>query len=333
MRCARHLKKHGGDVEKVVAVPAGRSTRESLAQLADADIVASIGHLGSASTEDGDADRTASYAVGTANRRRPRFRILRPHAPGGLGASSSPSTPSSIARSPSSRSSTATPTTRQPPAVPSRPRLPAGWSTPGSSRSTAWGPTTAAGRSTRCGSSGATPSRRRSSASTPTIAPRRRRPAVARAAPPPAAVPDVCNAIEYAHSRRRPAPGHQAGQRDRRQARRDARGRLGPGQAARAGVRAPATPASAPWCPARPAAAPRPCPARPGHPGLHEPRAGREATLIASGPVRRLQPRRHPVPPADRQAALRGRRSARCSQGRPGDSRRPASSTRRSTRR
>src|SRR3954470_18202464 len=42
---ARHLKKHGGDAEKsLAALPAGRSTRESLAQIGDADIEASLAH-------------------------------------------------------------------------------------------------------------------------------------------------------------------------------------------------------------------------------------------------------------------------------------------------
>ena len=43
--------------------------------------------LGPASTRaDGDADRTASYAVGAATSDGQRFRVLRPHARGGLGA-------------------------------------------------------------------------------------------------------------------------------------------------------------------------------------------------------------------------------------------------------
>jgi serine/threonine-protein kinase len=85
---ARHLKRHGGDVEKsLAAVPTGRSTRESLARIADADIAASIGHLAAASTHAGDdADRTASYGIGTATSDGLRFRVLRPHACGGLGA-------------------------------------------------------------------------------------------------------------------------------------------------------------------------------------------------------------------------------------------------------
>ena len=96
-----------------------------------------------------------------------------------------------------------TPTTR--PAASgscSRPRSPAGWSTPGSSRSTAWGPTATAGPTTPCGSSAATASRRPSSASTPTTAlktdPGRRslelRKLLRRFI-------DVCNAIDYAHRR------------------------------------------------------------------------------------------------------------------------------------
>ena len=72
-----HLKKHGGDAEKSLAViPAGRSTRESLAALGDPDIEHPLTQLASGS--DGDADRTASYAVGTATSDGQRFRVLRP---------------------------------------------------------------------------------------------------------------------------------------------------------------------------------------------------------------------------------------------------------------
>ena len=85
---ALHIDAQGGDVEKSLgAVPAGRSTRESLARLADVDIAASIGHLGAASTHaDDDADRTASYGIGMATSDGQRFRVLRPYARGGLGA-------------------------------------------------------------------------------------------------------------------------------------------------------------------------------------------------------------------------------------------------------
>jgi serine/threonine protein kinase/tetratricopeptide (TPR) repeat protein len=80
-----HLKKHGGDAEKsLAALPAGRSTRESLAALGDPEIEQNLTQLASGS--DGDGDRTASYAVGTATSDGQRFRVLRPHARGGLGA-------------------------------------------------------------------------------------------------------------------------------------------------------------------------------------------------------------------------------------------------------
>ena len=84
-----HLEAHGGDVEKSLgAVPAGKSTRESLARIGDPDVEATLGHVASAhrSTEEGDADRTGSYAVGSATSDGQRFRIVRPHAKGGLGA-------------------------------------------------------------------------------------------------------------------------------------------------------------------------------------------------------------------------------------------------------
>src|SRR5262249_8757756 len=87
---ARHLKKHGGDVEQsLAAIPAGRSTREGLAQLGDPDIKGTLAHVRSRSTQEdaqADADRTASYALATATSDGQRFRVLRPHARGGLGA-------------------------------------------------------------------------------------------------------------------------------------------------------------------------------------------------------------------------------------------------------
>ena len=115
---ARHVKKHGGDVERsVAAIPAGRSTREDLAQLGDADIGASIAQLGPGSTQPGaeGVDHTASYSVGSVTSDGQRFRVLRPHARGGLARSSSPWIPSCIARWRSSRFSTTMPTT--PPAA------------------------------------------------------------------------------------------------------------------------------------------------------------------------------------------------------------------------
>ena len=45
---ARHIKKHGGDVERsLAAIPAGRSTRESLARIDDPDVGDTLARLGS----------------------------------------------------------------------------------------------------------------------------------------------------------------------------------------------------------------------------------------------------------------------------------------------
>ena len=111
--------------------------------------------------------------------------------------------PSCTARWRSSRSSRSTPTTRSAASGSSpRPRSPADWSTRASCRSTAWAPTAAAAPITPCGSSRATASRRPSSTSTrdDTLKndPGRRslelRKLLRRFL-------DVCNAIDYAHSR------------------------------------------------------------------------------------------------------------------------------------
>src|SRR5262249_39815927 len=82
-----HVKLHGGDPEKsLAALGVDRSTRESLAAAGGPEGEATLHHVGSGSSTDGDADRTASYAVGTVTTDGQRFRVLRPHARGGLGA-------------------------------------------------------------------------------------------------------------------------------------------------------------------------------------------------------------------------------------------------------
>jgi serine/threonine-protein kinase len=84
-----HVEAHGGDVQRsLAAVPAGKSTLESLAAVRDPEIERTLRHVasGQGPSGDGDADRTASYAVGTATSEGQRFRVLRPHARGGLGA-------------------------------------------------------------------------------------------------------------------------------------------------------------------------------------------------------------------------------------------------------
>jgi eukaryotic-like serine/threonine-protein kinase len=86
---APHIEKHGGDAEKSLAaiIPTGRSTREDLARIGDPVIEGTLARVGSALTDlDSDPDRTTSYAVGTNTSDGQRFRVLRPHAKGGLGA-------------------------------------------------------------------------------------------------------------------------------------------------------------------------------------------------------------------------------------------------------
>ena len=87
-----HVHALGGDVEKSLNVLAvGRSTRESLAHAGGPDVEATMGHVGTAHPAPQadvavDSDRTASIGVGSATSDGQRFRILRPHAQGGLGA-------------------------------------------------------------------------------------------------------------------------------------------------------------------------------------------------------------------------------------------------------
>ncbi len=85
-----HAKKHGGSALKsLAAIPAGRSTRESLAALGDGELERTLAHVGSGHAwgqPDADSDRTTTYAVGSATSEGQRFRVLRPHARGGLGA-------------------------------------------------------------------------------------------------------------------------------------------------------------------------------------------------------------------------------------------------------
>ena len=68
-------------------MPAGPSTRESLARLHDPDIEMTMHHVayGHPSTMNGQEDRTATFAVGTASSGGQRFRVLRPHAQGAWG--------------------------------------------------------------------------------------------------------------------------------------------------------------------------------------------------------------------------------------------------------
>ncbi len=89
---ARHLKRHGGGVEQsLAAVPASRAVRASLAALGEPEIEAPLARVARSKNgpvteaEDDDLDCTADYSVGRATSDGQRFRVLRPHARGGLG--------------------------------------------------------------------------------------------------------------------------------------------------------------------------------------------------------------------------------------------------------
>ena len=85
----KHLNRHGGDAQKsLAAVDAGRSTREKLMALDDPLLDATLAHVPSSLTEplSLESERTTGYAIGEATTNSQRFRVLRPHARGGLGA-------------------------------------------------------------------------------------------------------------------------------------------------------------------------------------------------------------------------------------------------------
>jgi eukaryotic-like serine/threonine-protein kinase len=82
-----HVKKHGGDPEKSLAsLTVGHSVRQRLAAVADPEVHATLGHIASGRSTNGDHDRTTTRSVGASTSLGERFQILRPHARGGLGA-------------------------------------------------------------------------------------------------------------------------------------------------------------------------------------------------------------------------------------------------------
>jgi serine/threonine-protein kinase len=88
---AVHIDAHGGVEQSLAAVHAGKSARAGLAGLGDPDIGATLDRVGSGGgvtehDDPDDPDRTSDYSVGAATSDGQRFRILRPHARGGLGA-------------------------------------------------------------------------------------------------------------------------------------------------------------------------------------------------------------------------------------------------------
>jgi eukaryotic-like serine/threonine-protein kinase len=89
---ALHVRKHRDVERSLAAVPANRSTRASLAELGEPELEATLarvtrrkdGHATEAD-DDNEPDSTASLRVGAATSDGQRFRLLRPHARGGLG--------------------------------------------------------------------------------------------------------------------------------------------------------------------------------------------------------------------------------------------------------
>jgi serine/threonine-protein kinase len=83
---ALHARKHGGDAERsLAAIPASRATQEKLAAVGDPELTVTIARCASGSSER-HAERATGETVGSATSDGQRFRILRPHAKGGLGA-------------------------------------------------------------------------------------------------------------------------------------------------------------------------------------------------------------------------------------------------------
>src|SRR5262245_10556497 len=91
----KHLQKHGNDPEKsLAALSALGSARQALEQVADPELQASLAHVsvGRAPEDDPDAtgpdlgpDANGPVSVGMPTSAGLRFRLLRPHAQGGLG--------------------------------------------------------------------------------------------------------------------------------------------------------------------------------------------------------------------------------------------------------
>src|SRR5258708_26289157 len=80
----KHLALHDNDAEKsLAAVSSLGSNREALKQVADPDLSASLAHAASARQKD-DPFATRDLSVGRPTSTGQRFRILSPHANGGL---------------------------------------------------------------------------------------------------------------------------------------------------------------------------------------------------------------------------------------------------------
>jgi serine/threonine-protein kinase len=83
---AEHIAHHDGDPQySLASFSADRSTRERFASIADPDIQASLGHVPSRAADADDRSRASNWTAGDSTSHGLRFRVLRPHAKGGLG--------------------------------------------------------------------------------------------------------------------------------------------------------------------------------------------------------------------------------------------------------
>ena len=81
-----HIRQHGNDPEQSLAsISSLDALRSELAELKDDLLDATIAHIPVGHKSTNDADRYAACSVGAASSQGMRFRILRPHAEGGLG--------------------------------------------------------------------------------------------------------------------------------------------------------------------------------------------------------------------------------------------------------
>jgi tetratricopeptide (TPR) repeat protein/serine/threonine protein kinase len=81
----QHVKEHDNDPqESLAAISSVESVRRALEQVGDAEVQASLGHVGNTPTGEGDPWRTEDHAPSLSSRHL-RYKRLRPHARGGLG--------------------------------------------------------------------------------------------------------------------------------------------------------------------------------------------------------------------------------------------------------
>lgn len=82
----KHLEMHGNNAEfSLAAISSVDSVKKDLAHIGDADVQASLVHVASKQPTKHDPHGAATVSVGEITSRGTRFRILRPHAKGGLG--------------------------------------------------------------------------------------------------------------------------------------------------------------------------------------------------------------------------------------------------------